>query len=146
MDPAKILIWNLRGLNSTSRQDSLPIVDSSRLDIVCIQETKDTNMSRRIILSPLGSDFSDFVVAPSVGASGGILVLWRRHIGVSVTRQVDNHSVAVQFSPENGQSWWLTCLYGPQGKEDKTQFLQELQDIRTACSGPWMVAGDFNFI
>ena len=51
MDPAKILIWNVRGLNSTSRQDSVrSIVDSSRSDIVCIQETKVTDMSRRIIL------------------------------------------------------------------------------------------------
>jgi exonuclease III len=96
MDPTKILIWNVRGLNSTSRQDSVrSIVDSSRSDIVCIQETKVTNMSRRIILSALGSDFSDFIAAPSVGASGGILVSWRRHIGVSVTRRVDNHSVTV---------------------------------------------------
>jgi hypothetical protein len=70
-------------------------------------------MSRRIILSTLGLDFSDFTVAPSVGASGGILVAWRRHIGFSVAQQVDNHSVQVQFSPENGQSWWLTCVYGP---------------------------------
>ena len=32
-------------------------------------------MSRRIILSSLGSDFSDFIAAPSVGGSGGILTL-----------------------------------------------------------------------
>jgi exonuclease III len=120
MDPAKILIWNVRGLNSISRQDYIrSIVDSTRSDIVCIQETKTTDTSRRIILSTLGSDFSDFTVAPSVGASGGILVAWRRHIGwwlgtsYSVAQQVDNHIVQVQFSPKNGQSWWLTCVYGP---------------------------------
>ena len=70
MDPAKNLIWNVRGLNSTSRQDSVrSIVDSSRSDIVCIQETKVTDMSRRIILSSLGLDFSNFIAAPSIGAS-----------------------------------------------------------------------------
>ena len=75
MDLAKILIWNVRGLNSTSRQDSVrSIVDSSQSDIVCIQETKITGISRRIILSTLGLEFSYFVAAPSVGASGGILV------------------------------------------------------------------------
>ena len=76
MDPAKILIWNVRGLNSTSRQDSIrSIMDSSQSDIVCIQETKVTDMSRIIILSSLGLDFSDFIATPSVGASGGILTL-----------------------------------------------------------------------
>jgi len=121
-------------------------VDSSRSDIVCIQETKITELSRRIILSALGSDFSDFTFAPSIGASGGILIAWRRHIGVSTAQRVDNHSVTVQFSPVNGQSWWLTCVYGPQGNDEKIQFLQELRDIRAACPGPWMVARDFNLI
>jgi exonuclease III len=84
MDPSKILIWNVRGLNSTSRQDSLrSLVDSSRSDIVCVQETKIPGSSRRVILSALGSDFSEFAVVPSAGASGGILIAWGRHIGVS---------------------------------------------------------------
>jgi len=147
MDPEKILIWNVRGLNSISRQDSVrSFVDSSWSDIVCIQETKITELSRRIILSALGSDFSDFTFAPSIGASGGILIAWRRHIGVSTARRVDNHSVTVQLSPVNGQPWWLTCVFGPQGNDEKIQFLQELRDIRAACPGPWMVAGDFNLI
>ena len=75
MDPSRILIWNVRGLNSSSRQDSLhSLVDSSRPDIVCVQETKISDMSRRVILSALGFDFSEFVVVPSIGASGGILI------------------------------------------------------------------------
>ena len=90
---------------------------------MCIQETKVTDMSRRIILSALGSDFLDFIAAPSVGANGEILVARRRHIGVSITRRVDNHSAIVQFSPDKGQPWSMTCVYGPQGNDDKVQFL-----------------------
>jgi len=37
-------------------------------------------------------------------------------------------------------------VYGPQGNEEKIQFLQELRAIRSACSGPWVVFGDFNLI
>lgn len=143
MDPGKILIWNVRGLNSTARQDS---VRTSRADVVCIQETKISATSHRILLSALGSDFSDFVTAPSVGASGGILVAWRRHVKVSGVWRGDNYSVSIQFFQESGQTWWLTCVYGPQGNDEKNLFLQELRDIRAACPGPWMVAGDFNLI
>ena len=76
MNPSKILIWNVRGLNSTARQDSLrSLVESTKADIMCIQETKMEIISKQILISALGSSFSHFSFAPSVGASGGILRL-----------------------------------------------------------------------
>jgi exonuclease III len=147
MDPENFLIWNVRGLNSSVRQDSIKeLVDSSQVDVVCFQETKMQNITRRNILSMLGADFPDYVYLPSVGASGGILIAWRRHIGHTEQRKLHNHSVSVQFCKAGGQAWWLTCVYGPQGEGEKIQFLQELRDIRNACDGTWMVAGDFNLI
>ena len=78
MDPRKIIIWNVRGINSATRQDSVrTIVDSSQADIVCIQETKISTMTNRVLLSALGSDFSEYTVVPAAGVSGGILVAWR---------------------------------------------------------------------
>jgi len=147
MDPSKILIWNVRGLNSTARQDAVRSrVVSSCADIACVQETKITTMSQRVILSTLRSDFIGQLSLPSTGASGGILVAWRRPVGVSGAQRVDRFSTSIQFSADNGHAWWLTCVYGPQGNGDKIQFLQELRDIRAACPGPWMIAGDFNLI
>lgn len=147
MDPSKILIWNVRGLNSSGRQNSVRTeVDSTHSDIVCFQENKMMAVTRRVILSALGPDFSDFIDVPSAGASGGILVAWRRHIAVTGAKRVDNHSVTLQFSSDGGQPWWLTCVYGPQGNEEKIQFLQELRNIRANCHGPWVLVGDFNLI
>jgi exonuclease III len=41
MDPSKLLIWNVRGLKSSVRQDSVKeLVISSQVDVICIQETK----------------------------------------------------------------------------------------------------------
>jgi exonuclease III len=81
MDPAKIFIWNVRGLNSLARQDSVrTLVSTSRVDIVCLQETKFVVVSRRVLLPMLGSDFTNFVELPSTGASGGILVAWRNSV------------------------------------------------------------------
>ena len=97
--------------------------ESKWSDIVCVQETKIADISRRIILSAFGVDLSDYAVVPSAGASGGILIAWRRHIGVSGVQMVDNHSVTIQFVAEDGQAWWLTYVYGPQGNEDKIQFM-----------------------
>jgi exonuclease III len=56
------------------------LVESAWADIVCIQETKIANLSQRVTLSALGSGFSDYVVLPAVGASGGVLVAWKQHL------------------------------------------------------------------
>jgi exonuclease III len=147
MDPAKILIWNVRGLNSSARQDYVrTLLEASRVDIICVQETKIAAISQRVILSALGSDFSDYINLPAVGASGGILVAWRRHIQTTGNHRVDTNSASMQFCAENGTPWWLTCVYGPQGNSEKVIFLQELRDIRGACNGPWILVGDFNLI
>jgi hypothetical protein len=103
-------------------------------------------ISRRTVLSTLGSDFAHFVELPSAGASGGILVAWRSGLGAAVATRVDNFCLSVKFCPDNGQPWWLTCVYGPQGDDNKVLFLQELQDVRAACQGPWIVLGDYNLI
>lgn len=148
MDPSQILIWNVRGLNSTARRDAVRmLVDSTRTDIVCLQETKMADISRGLILSMLGSDFdNNFCFLPSIGASGGILVAWKNRIGLVGATRIDSHCVSVQFCLVNGAAWWLTCVYGPQENQEKILFLQELRDIRAQCIGPWMVAGDFNLI
>ena len=54
--------------------------------------------------------------------------------------------MSVQFCPATESPWWLTYVYGPQDNQEKIQFLQELRDIRSQCTGPWLVAGDFNLI
>jgi exonuclease III len=147
MDPSRILVWNVRGLNSSARQDAVrTILQASKSDIVCLQETKMPVIPQRVVLSMLGSDFSSYLELPAEGSSGGILVAWRQSLGAIGERRIDNHSASVQFCTEEGQAWWLTCVYGPQGNERKVQFLQELHEIRSICHRPWMIAGDFNLI
>jgi exonuclease III len=137
----------VRGLNSSSRQSAVrELVASFRAEIVCIQETKMEEISRFSVISWLGADFADFVFLPSVGASGGILVAWKSHLGSTGVSRIYNHSVSVQFCKENGTCWWLTCVYGRQDDQEKVLFLQELRSIRIVCNGPWLVVGDFNII
>ena len=56
------------------------------------------------------------------------------------------NSVSIQFSSNGLHPWWLTCVYGPQGDDNKILFLQEIRNLRTSCLGPWLVIGDFNLI
>jgi len=78
MNPSKLICWNVRGLNSRARQDTVrTLITSCQAEIVCLQETKMSGIPRGCILSLLGSDFPYWLELPSAGASGGILVAWR---------------------------------------------------------------------
>jgi hypothetical protein len=59
----------------------------------------------------------------AVGASGGILIVWKQGLGSTGERHIDNHSISVPFCLAGGQSWWPTCVYGPQGNDEKIQFM-----------------------
>jgi exonuclease III len=146
MDPSSILFWNVLDLNGTARQDVVrQTVISSKIDVVCLQETKE-EFSRIELIRLLGPGFDSFIFLPSVGSSGSILIAWRHQLGYQGVFRIDAHSASVQVCPAEGQPWWLTCVYGPQGSEAKIQFLQELREVRQACPGPWLIAGDFNLI
>jgi exonuclease III len=99
------------------------------VDVVCLQETKMTEISRGTILFELGSDFSHFAQLPSVGTSGGILLAWKHNLGPAATVRIDNHCITVQINPSDGHAWWFTGVYGPQGDDNKMLFLQELRDV-----------------
>ena len=45
-----------------------------------------------------------------------------------------------------GDPWWLTAVYGPTVEVLKVDFMDELCTLRTALSGPWALADDFNLI
>jgi exonuclease III len=137
MDPSNVLFWNVRGLNGAARRVAVrKLVSSSKVDVVCLQETKMEDISRITMLQMLGPAFGSFMFLPSVGASGGILMACHERLGCLGNFRIDTHSVSIQFIPGEGLPWWLTCVYGPQGSEDKVQFLQELREKRQACHGP----------
>jgi exonuclease III len=114
MDPRKIFIWNVRGLNSTSRQSSIrSFIDSLGVNIVCLQESKMQEITRIKVITILGVDFEHFVYLPSLGASGEILVAWKRHLQVTGLSRVDTFSVSVQFKNSNGQLVVNQCIWSP---------------------------------
>jgi exonuclease III len=147
MDPSNILFWNVRGLNGAARQDVVRnLVVASKIDVVCVQETKMEDISRITLIRMLRQSFSNFRFLPSVGASGGILVTWCDQVGCCENSRLDNHCVSIKFSKAGGSSWWLTCVYDPQGNDPKINFLHELRAVRQDCQGPWVIRGYFNLI
>ena len=46
---------------------------------------------------------------------------------------------------QTNETWWVTCVYGPQLDHEKSMFLEELR-VSATCPGRWLVWGDFNLI
>lgn len=142
MDHQKILIWNVRGLNKREGRDNVrKVIDDAHPSIVCLQGTKLALISEWDIRAILGRDFRQHVYLPTQGTRGGILVAWHEGSFSADHWRVHGHSVSVKFS-SNDQHWWLTGVYGPHQDSGKVDFLNELQEVRDHCQGPWMLAGD----
>lgn len=135
------LVWNVRGLNDRGRRDSVrTVVADARCSVVCLQETKLDAISVPLATQFLGPNLADFCYLPSIQTRGGVLLAWDRSV-VSC-----EFSLTARLSFCDGNSCWITVVYGPQPDADKVRFLQELRDTRSTRDGPWMVVGDFNLI
>lgn len=47
---------------------------------------------------------------------------------------------------DEGVSWSISVVYGPQQDAEKIVFLSELQEVEQSISSPWLLLGDFNLI
>jgi exonuclease III len=147
MNPSSILIWNARGLNQKDRRNAVrDVILSTNADVVCLQETKVADMTQRLFLSSFGSSYDKFITLPANGTRGGVLIAWKSSVCQALASRVDHFSVSVRFTEQEGRNWWFTGVCRPQDDDEKVAFLQELREVRALCSGPWLVAGDFNLI
>src|SRR4051812_15162084 len=116
----RILCRNIRGLNSESRKRAVRAkIEESDCAIICLQETKCEFFYHRFIRKFSPKCFDTFAYAPSVGASGGILMLWNSGLFVGDLVEIHRFGITVQFtSTHNSETWALTTVYDPcQGTE-----------------------------
>lgn len=77
----KILSWNIRGLEQEEK--IIAIRNSIRRNnatIYAIQETKKELVDEALIRSLWGSNACNFIHLPSIGASGGIIIMWKEGV------------------------------------------------------------------
>ena len=71
----KILCWNVRGANDSSRRKLIKaVVRSQKVDLLCIQETKIKSMSEGVVRSIGVGRFLDWRTLDASGSAGGILI------------------------------------------------------------------------
>jgi hypothetical protein len=99
-----------------------------------------------IVNQCLGPAFDGYDFLPAEETRGGILIAWNS-AAMQITNIVrDSYAISGQVHARDGNSWWITVVYGPQSTEDKVRILTELTERRNLCPGAWLLIGDFNMI
>ncbi|KAG9441971.1 hypothetical protein H6P81_017825 [Aristolochia fimbriata] len=87
-----------------------------------------------------------WVTAEAEGTAGGILMVWDSNL-LELEEERAQHCIGVKFKDrENATTWSLGGVYGPCTYRERQTFWEELGDLLSRWSVPWLLAGDFNAI
>lgn len=145
--PLKVLVWNVRGLNTPARRTTISqVVAAGKPSLVCFQESKMEHVTPELVRHCMGNKFENFFYLPAVGTRGGIILAWDATVvSLSNPHRTENTIMAL-VKTLGGLQWWITGVYGLQLDVDKIRFMEELCEIRDLHAGPWAVVGDFNLL
>ena len=111
----KIVSWNIRGMNSVSKRAVIKeVVKSCKGEWLVFQETKMEVIDANIIRSVFPWSQCQFVMCPSTGASGGILIAWNEVNWQKQDEFVGRYSVSVFLKDvRHNTEWVASSVYGP---------------------------------
>ena len=143
-----LLSWNVRGLNSDKKWNSIRNkIMESKSEIICLQETKKETFDINFIRNLCPLDFDSLEFLPSVGASGGILVVWKSNASMGQLIFKNSYAISIEFTSKiNNDSWVLTTVYAPCTPIGKKEFLEWFREIQMPPEKDWLIVGDFNLI
>ena len=118
-------------MNSDKKWNSVrdKVVESGS-EIICLQETKKESFDSGFIKNICPLDFDSFECLPSVGASGGILVVWKSSAFTGHMVFSNNFAISIEFTSRlSNELWLLTVVYAPCTPGGKRAFLEWFREI-----------------
>lgn len=144
-----IFNWNVRGLNSTARQQVVrDLITTHRCTIACLQETKLAVVDDTIITNTLGQQFvGSYAFLPAQGIRGGVIIACSQDYYTMQSISLGQFSVSATITNRaNNATWSLPWVYGPQQDHEKIMFINEIRATKQQMHPCWAVMGDFNLI
>jgi hypothetical protein len=143
-----LLSWNVRGLNDRVKRARIcNLLHLWKADVVCFQETKLMAVTQGLIRSLWRCRYVDWLSLDSVGASGGIILMWDKRVVDRVDVAIGNFSVSCRFREvATGFEWAFSGVYGPNRAVERSLMWEELAGIASWWEVPWCVGGDFNIV
>ncbi|XP_019178992.1 PREDICTED: uncharacterized protein LOC109174182 [Ipomoea nil] len=138
------LLWNCQGASGRPFRRTLKhILQVYKPNILGLFEPKVSGDQANRICSQLG--FSDWVRVEAVGFSGGIWVLWKDPVRISI---VFTHPqfVLLHVQQDGQPPWVFAPVYGSPTHHLRRRLWHDLSQSKRGPLGPWLVAGDFNYV
>jgi hypothetical protein len=84
--------------------------------------------------------FDNFVYSPSVGALGGILVVWNSSVFAGTLIEVQHFGIIIKFKyVHSNQQWTMVNVYGPCQGEERDNFVQWLYNLNVPDDEDWLL-------
>ncbi|CAL1352801.1 unnamed protein product [Linum trigynum] len=100
-----------------------------------------------LISSISGRRNSEWAAKDAIETCGGIAIFWDKGIFSLVDKWEGKFSLAVKLQRVGQQETFaILGVYGPQDKENKLAFLEELRMVCEGCLDPLCIIGDFNLV
>lgn len=97
MDMHLFVSWNIRGFaNHISKFNIKSVIIETRAKILCIQETKIHLWCEKSIKSPGVGKNVGWLEAPSVGLSGGIIIVWDKDCFIVIEAMVKHFWIGIK--------------------------------------------------
>jgi exonuclease III len=141
-----ILSWNVRGLGDDGKNTQVyKILEDSRADIICIQETKLSSISRFKVREFLPARYTGYIYQPADGSAGGTLIAWYEKCFTVIELMKNKYSIIVRVeSNSDNRKFVLSNVYAPCDSADREDFFEDMRIMKTNIIEPWALAGDFN--
>ena len=91
-------------------------------------------------------NFTQGIIVPSNGRSGGLAMLWKEGADVSFKSCSNAHIDVVVCEGVGAQPWKGTRFYGHPNVGMRFTSWSLLKLLKRQCNMPWVVCGDFNEI
>ena len=139
-----LLGWNCQRLGNLRTVNALAkVVNKEEPIIVFLMETKLKKEWLDLIKEKC--KMKNCFVVPSIGSSGGLIMVWKEELKVDIKTFSQNHIDAWVNDGEVG--WWhFTGFYGHPDMAKRHESWAKLRHLKRSSSLPWLVIGDFNEI
>ncbi|XP_050217262.1 uncharacterized protein LOC126668089 [Mercurialis annua] len=138
-------IWNCQGAAKNDfLRTFISFCDCYNPSLVVLVEPRISGLKADKIIKRSGFDFSHRVEAQ--GFSGGIWILWKSNIHVSVMfnhRQFIHTKITVGATNDD---FYFTAVYGSPHSPGRRTLWNDLTALGMDNNVPWLLAGDFNAI
>ena len=116
-------------------------------DVAVLQESKMEEVERDVVVSLWGRRTVERRFLPSVGRSGGIIILWDPQVLELVDSRVGCFSMCCIFkSLHDSFVWGLIGVYGPNDDRVRGSLFEEPRTFIRSWDVPWCLGGDFNVV